>query len=282
MVIPITISYDACYWPLSPVGRYCGKYPLMSGISENGQHALSTREAQFKEERYFLEGPRSRIREFIFLLKIIMEFIRGFRVFHFTPPCIAVFGSARVQPATKFYEDARKMGAGIAGLGLAVMTGGGPGIMEAASRGARENDGIAVGCNIRLPKEQQPNRWLNTHFNCRFFFVRKVLMFKYSYGFVIMPGGIGTLDEFFEALTLIQTKKILDFPVVLMGQEYWGPVSEMLTTMLGERMIDKEDLNLILVTDDIEEALDHLRKFALLKYNTKRRRIYRKFFVLGE
>lgn len=258
------------------------KISIMSGISDIGQPASSARQAQFKEERYFLEGPRSRIREFIFLLKIIMEFIRGFRVFHFTPPCIAVFGSARVQPSSKFYEDARKMGAGIAGLGFAVMTGGGPGIMEAASRGAREIDGTAVGCNIRLPKEQKPNPWLNTHFNCRFFFVRKVLMFKYSYGFVIMPGGIGTLDEFFEALTLIQTKKILDFPVVLMGQEYWEPVSEMLTTMLSEKMIDAEDLKLILVTDDTNEALAHLQKFALLKYNTKRKRIYRKFLVLGE
>lgn len=254
----------------------------MSGSSNNGQPQSIAREAAFTEERYFLEGPRSRIREFIFLLKIIWEFVRGFRVFHFVPPCIAVFGSARVQPASEFYENAEKIGAGIAGLGFAVMTGGGPGIMEAVSRGARENGGRAVGCNIRLPKEQQPNPWLNTHFNCRFFFVRKVLMFKYSYGFVIMPGGIGTLDEFFEALTLIQTQKILDFPVVLMGRAYWEPVSEMLTTMLSERMIDAGDLNLILITDDANEALAHLQKFAVLKYNTKRKKIYRKFVVLGE
>lgn len=254
----------------------------MSGTLNNASAGLSAREAQFKEERYFLEGPRSRMREFVFLLKIIWEFIRGFRVFHFVPPCIAVFGSARVQPDSPFYEDARKIGAGIAGLGFTVMTGGGPGIMEAASRGAHENGGKAVGCNIRLPKEQQPNPWLDTYFTSRFFFVRKVLMFKYSYGFVIMPGGIGTLDEFFEALTLIQTKKILDFPVVLIGSTYWEPVSEMLTTMLSERMIDMGDLNLILITDDTEEALAHLQKFAMLKYNTKRRKIYRKFVVLGE
>lgn len=254
----------------------------MSGLLNNDSVNPSAREAQFKEERYFLEGPRSRIREFVFLLKIIWEFIKGFRVFHFVPPCIAVFGSARVLPASPFYEDARKMGAGIAGLGFAVMTGGGPGIMEAASRGARENGGKAVGCNIRLPKEQQPNPWLDTYFISRFFFVRKVLMFKYSYGFIIMSGGIGTLDEFFEALTLIQTKKILDFPVVLMGRSYWAPVSEMLTTMLREKMIDTGDLSLILITDDTEEALAHLQKFAVLKYNIKRKKIYRKFIALGE
>ncbi len=254
----------------------------MSGTISQQHPGTSAREAQFKEERYFLEGPRSRIREFIFLLKIAWEFIRGFRVFHFVPPCIAVFGSARVQPLSPHYEDARKMGSGIASLGFAVMTGGGPGIMEGASRGARENGGTAVGCNIRLPKEQRPNPWLNVHFNCRFFFVRKVLMFKYSYGFVIMPGGIGTLDEFFEALTLIQTRKILDFPVVLMGKSYWEPVSHMLVNMLAEKMIDPEDLRLILVTDSTEEALAHLEKFSVLKYNAKRKKIYRKFIVLGE
>lgn len=243
---------------------------------------LPQQDPSLKEETYFLEGPRSRVREFFFLLKILVEFIMGFRVFHFVPPCIAVFGSARVLPASKYYEEARKIGAGIAWLGFTVMTGGGPGIMEAASRGARENNGMAVGCNIRLPKEQQPNRWLNKHFNCRFFFVRKVLMFKYSYGFVIMPGGIGTLDEFFEALTLIQTKKILDFPVVLMGKDYWNPVSEMLTIMLSEKMVDAGDLDLIMITDDTEEALGHLKKFARQKYNAKRKKIFRKFLVLGE
>ncbi len=174
------------------------------------------------------------------------------------------------------------MGAGIAQLGFAVMTGGGPGIMEAASRGAREAGGIALGCNIRLPMEQRPNAFLNKYFTSRFFFVRKVLMFKYSYGYVIMPGGIGTLDELFEALTLIQTKKVLDFPVVLFGSRYWEPINSMLDRMLEEKMIAETDLKLFLITDDIEEALAHLRQTALLKYHAKRTKIFKKFIFLGE
>jgi uncharacterized protein (TIGR00730 family) len=176
------------------------------------------------EEKYFLEGPRSRAREFFFSIRVLWEFIRGFRVLHFVGPCIAVFGSARVKPGTKYYDQAREMGAGICGSGFTVMTGGGPGIMEAANRGARESGGRSVGCNIKLPKEQAPNVYLDRYFSSRYFFIRKVLMFKYSYGFVIMPGGIGTMDEFFEALTLIQTHKIHDFPVVLMNKSYWEPV----------------------------------------------------------
>lgn len=248
----------------------------------NGQTSAAEKDAQFREERYFLEGPRSRVRELFFLLKIAWDFIRGFRTFHFSPPCIAVFGSARVQPGTPHYDMAVKMGAGIARLGFAVMTGGGPGIMEAASQGAREAGGIALGCNIKLPMEQKPNPYLNKYFTSRFFFVRKVLMFKYSYGYVIMPGGIGTLDELFEALTLIQTKKVLDFPVVLFGSHYWEPVNNMLDRMLEEKMIAPGDLDLFLITDNIEEALAHLRLTALLKYRAKRTKIFKKFIFLGE
>ncbi|MGE7774990.1 TIGR00730 family Rossman fold protein [Chitinophaga sp. NPDC101104] len=248
----------------------------------NGQPGPAKREADIRKERYWLEGPRSRIRELFFLLDILWEFVRGFRIFHFSPPCIAVFGSARVAPGTLHYDAAVKMGTGIAGLGFAVMTGGGPGIMEAASRGAREGGGVALGCNIQLPMEQKANPYLNKYFTSRYFFVRKVLMFKYSYGYVIMPGGIGTLDELFEALTLIQTKKILDFPVVLFGSHYWEPVKTMLDRMLEERMIAPADLELFLVTDEIPEAIAHLQQTALLKYQAKRKKIFRKFIVLGE
>lgn len=235
-----------------------------------------------QDEKYFLEGPRSRIKEFAFTWRTMWEFIRGFRLFHFVPPCIAVFGSARVQPGSRYYNAAREMGGHIAGLGFAVMTGGGPGIMEAASLGAKEHNGRAIGCNIVLPKEQRSNVWLDTQFNCRYFFVRKVLMFKYSYGFVIMPGGIGTMDEFFEALTLIQTKKILDFPVILFGSDYWKPIITMLHTMLEENMIDVHDLDYLKITDSPEEAVRHLEKFALLKYNARRRQIFRRSRILGE
>ncbi|GAA0550586.1 LOG family protein [Chitinophaga japonensis] len=234
------------------------------------------------EEQYFLEGPRSRARELYFSLRVLWEFIRGFRVFHFPGPCIAVFGSARVKPGSPYYETAREMGAGIAQLGFTVMTGGGPGIMEAANRGAMESGGGSVGCNIRLPKEQAPNPYLDLYFTCRYFFVRKVLMFKYAYGFVIMPGGIGTMDEFFEALTLIQTHKILNFPVVLMDKSYWEPVMPLFHKMLNEYMVDPGDLKYMLFTDSTEEALAHIRQFAVEKYRTKRRHIFRKLLLLGE
>lgn len=234
------------------------------------------------EEKYFLEGPRSRARELFFSLRVWWEFIRGFRVLHFVGPCIAVFGSARVKPGSEYYEQARKMGAGIAGLGFTVMTGGGPGIMEAANRGAVENGGRSVGCNIKLPREQAPNQYLSHHFSSSYFFVRKVLMFKYSYGFVIMPGGIGTMDEFFEALTLIQTRKIQDFPVVLLNKSYWEPVMPLFHKMLNEYMIDPLDLKYMLFTDSIDEALEHISKFAVEKYHAKRKIIFKKYLLLGE
>ncbi|WP_143306421.1 LOG family protein [Chitinophaga vietnamensis] len=247
-----------------------------------GNDTLKAPSPKAGDEKYFLEGPRSRLLELLFLLRTLWEFLRGFRVFHFAGPCIAVFGSARVKEDTPWYEDARKMGAGIAAMGFNVMTGGGPGIMEAASKGASEAGGKALGCNIILPKEQQPNPWLSKVFNCRHFFVRKVLMFKYSYGFVIMPGGMGTMDEFFEALTLIQTHKILNFPVVLMGKDYWEPVMTLFRHMLAATMIDTSDLRYILYTDSTEEALAHLNKLAYEKYRTSRRKTFKRFILLGE
>jgi uncharacterized protein (TIGR00725 family) len=155
------------------------------------------------EEREFLEGPRSRWEEFVFTLSVVREFVRGFRTLHFVGPCITVFGSARFKPGHEYYELAREVGGGLAKIGFTTLTGGGPGIMEAANRGAKEQGGISVGCNIVLPHEQNPNPYLDKWVNIRYFFVRKVLLSKYSYGFVVLPGGFGTLDEFFEALTLV-------------------------------------------------------------------------------
>ncbi|HVI43839.1 MAG TPA: TIGR00730 family Rossman fold protein [Chitinophaga sp.] len=248
--------------------------------SQNDQDPPLT--APVHEEKKFLDGPRSRAKEFSFSFKILIEFIRGFRVFHFAGPCIAVFGSARVKPGSTYYEMARKMGAGIANIGFTVMTGGGPGIMEAANRGAKEAHGRSVGCNIRLPKEQAPNEWMDRHFNCRYFFVRKVLMFKYSYGFVIMPGGIGTLDEFSEALTLIQTHKILNFPVVLMSKGYWEPLMPLFHKMIDAYMLEPEIMKYILLTDSVDEALDHLQKFAVAKYQVKHHQAFQPIPLLGE
>lgn len=233
-------------------------------------------------EKIFLEGPRSRFEELFFSVKVLFEFIRGFRVLHFVGPCVSVFGSARVPEDSRYYDDAREMGAGLALSNFTVITGGGPGIMEAANRGAQESGGVSIGCNIQLPKEQQPNAYMDKWFVCKYFFVRKVLMFKYSNAFVIMPGGIGTLDEFFEALTLIQTHKILDFPIVVFGKSYWEPLMPLFHQMLEARMIAAGDLKYVLFTDSLQEALDHIKKVALEKYEERRKKSFRKFALLGE
>src|SRR5918993_1447646 len=185
------------------------------------------------DDRVLLEGPQSRARELFILLRAVRDFIRGFRGLHFVGPCITVFGSARFPEGHQYYQLGREVGAAVANLGFTVMTGGGPGVMEAANRGAQEAGGRSVGCNVTLPHEQFPNRYLDRYVPCHYFFVRKVLLFKYSYGFVVLPGGLGTLDELTEALTLIQTRKILQFPLVLMGVSYWNPFTELLKEMVA-------------------------------------------------
>lgn len=174
--------------------------------TESANSALT--ESPQRADEIFLEGPHSRFDEFVTLLRVMRDFLRGFRVLHFVGPCVTVFGSARVNTDNPCYELARKIGAAIARLGFTVMTGGGPGIMEAANRGAKEIGGRSVGCNIELPLEQKPNSYLDCCVTLHYFFVRKALLLKYSYAFVVMPGGAGTLDELFEALTLIQTEKL--------------------------------------------------------------------------
>ncbi len=171
-----------------------------------------------------LEGPRARVRELGTIFRVAREFIRGFRILHFVGPCVTIFGSARLPETHPAYAQARELGAAVSRLGFTVMTGGGPGVMEAANRGARDVGGPSVGSNIELPFEQDPNPYMDRSVTCRYFFVRKVLLFKYSYAFVALPGGLGTLDELTEALTLIQTGKIKQFPVVLMGVEYLAAV----------------------------------------------------------
>src|SRR6266540_791108 len=168
------------------------------------------------EDEIFLEGPRSRVAEFFTLLRVMRDFLRGFRTLHFVGPCVTVFGSARIKPNDPHYELARKMGAAMAQLGFTVITGGGPRIMEAANRGAKEAGGRSVGCTIELSSEQPTNVYLDRCVRMHYFFARKTLLVKYSYAFAVMPGGAGTLDELFEALTLIQTRKIKNFPIVIM------------------------------------------------------------------
>jgi uncharacterized protein (TIGR00730 family) len=208
------------------------------------------------EEYTFLEGPRRRITEFARACRIFAEFIKGFRALHFVGPCVTVFGSARFKEGNPHYELARRLGAEISKLGFTVMTGGGPGIMEAANRGAREAGGPSIGCNIVLPMEQMPNPYLDRFVEFKYFFVRKVMLVKYSYAFVVMPGGFGTLDELFEALTLIQTGKISNFPVVLMGTEYWDPLLDFIRDrLITSKTIDADDLDLLRLTDSVDEAV---------------------------
>lgn len=175
----------------------------------------------------------------------------------------------------------REVGAGLAGLGFTVMTGGGPGLMEAANRGAREAGGRSVGCNIELPFEQAPNRYLDRWVTTHYFWVRKVVLVKYSYAFVVMPGGFGTLDELSEALTLIQTRKILQFPVVLMGRDYWAPFVAMMKTMVEAGTISAADLDLMLVTDSVPDAMAHIELNAVEHFGL-RKKAPRASRVLGE
>ena len=236
-----------------------------------------------RADEIFLEGSRSRFDEFVTVLRVVRDFFRGFRVLHFVGPCVTVFGSARIKIDNPYYDLARKMGGAIAQLGFTVMTGGGPGIMEAANRGAKDVGGRSVGCSIELPVEQQPNAYLDRCVTMHYFFVRKALLVKYSYAFIVMPGGAGTLDELFEALTLVQTGKIKNFPIVIMGTDYWRELIDFLDKMAQTGMISAEDLSLIYATDSVEKAIAHIRSKAIEPFGLKRvTHIRRHFPWLGE
>ncbi len=224
------------------------------------------------KKNVYLEGPKSRGYEFLFALKVFSEFIMAFRHLHFAGPCITVFGSARFKEDHPYYAAAREFGKRIAALGFNTMTGGGPGIMEAANRGAFESGGGSIGCNIVLPQEQKINPYVQKSVTFEHFFVRKTMLIKYSYAFIIMPGGFGTMDEFYETLTLIQTKSITQFPIVLFGKKYYQPLLDNIKFMVEEKTISSEDMNLVLLTDDIDEAMQHISKYITANYKVMERK----------
>jgi uncharacterized protein (TIGR00730 family) len=222
-----------------------------------------------KSEIQFLQGPQSRLKELKFTFEIVIELIRGFRALHFIGPCITVFGSARFKEDHPYYDLTRKAAAAFAKLGFTILTGGGPGLMEAANRGAKDVGGRSVGCNIQLPVEQKPNAYLDKWVYMKHFFLRKVLLVKYSFAFVVMPGGFGTLDEYFEALTLKETHKIKDFPIIIFGKEYHKELLKHIDVMRNNATISEQDTRLYLVTDDIDEAVQLILEKSIKQYGLK-------------
>ncbi len=203
------------------------------------------------------------------LFKIIGDFIDGFEVMPNFLPSVTIFGSARVEEGNKYYEAARELAFKLSKKGFSIVTGGGPGIMEAANRGAFEAGGNSIGLNIKLPKEQKPNKYLTEILNFNYFFARKVMLVKYATAFVLFPGGFGTLDELTETLTLIQTKKLKPFPVILYGNEYWnGFVQWLNDVVVKDGYIDKEDVKLFKQMDNIDEIVDYINKWYI-KNSTK-------------
>lgn len=214
-------------------------------------------------EKQFLHGRRDQDAELASAARIFLEFIQGFSGLDINQPCVTVFGSARFREGHPYYELAQKLGQELAASGYAVLTGGGPGIMEAANRGAKEAGGLSIGCNIDLPGEQQPNKYLDRYVHFEHFFVRKVMLVKYSQAFVVLPGGLGTLDEVFEAATLMQTGKIESFPIVAMGSQFWQPMRDFIrNSLIVEGTIATDDLDLIHVTDSPEEAVDIIKQYG--------------------
>jgi uncharacterized protein (TIGR00730 family) len=227
--------------------------------AHSGQPPRWGKGTQSSEEGVFLRGPQPRSSELARLLRIGAEFIRGVRALHFVGPCVTVFGSARFGEDHRYYELAREMGRRLGKVGFTVMTGGGPGIMEAANRGARDAGARSVGCNIVLPQEQTHNDYLDLWLEFHYFFIRKMMLVKYSYAFVVLPGGFGTMDEIFETATLIQTGKIRDFPVVLMGVDFWRPLLDLFReSMIPEGTISPVDVERLFLTDSPDEAMGRI------------------------
>jgi len=235
------------------------------------------------ESKLFLQGPQRRLSELWQAFRMFFEYIQGFRRLHFVGPCVTVFGSARFPETSPHYQLARDVGGAIARAGFTVMTGGGPGIMEGANRGAREAGGRSIGCNILLPKEQAPNPYLDEFIDFEYFSIRKTMLIKYSYAFFVLPGGLGTLDELFEITTLVQTGKVKDFPVVLMGVSFWQPLIDfMRETLLAEGTIDRLDIDRLVITDDIDFAVREVTRVGMNRFGLSYGPRIRRAWWLGE
>jgi len=233
------------------------KKPEIPSVLARGKQPLldSIRNA----ETLLLDQTRSREANLESAVRIFLEFLHGFESMEVDRPCVTVFGSARFEEGHEYYELARQAGRALAEAGFAVMTGGGPGIMEAANRGAKEAGGLSLGCNIQLPEEQQENPYLDRFVEFDHFFVRKVMLLKYSSGFIVMPGGFGTLDEVFETITLMQTGKIERFPVIAMGTKFWMPLTGFVSgSLLHVETIGPDDMDLVQATDDPEDAVQRI------------------------
>ncbi|HEY3163226.1 MAG TPA: TIGR00730 family Rossman fold protein [Candidatus Limnocylindrales bacterium] len=242
--------------------RRSGRIVLRGDAAERMNQPVATEDEKLLERR---PVPRGRP-EFVDsdpwrALRILSEFVEGFDALAAVGPAVTVFGSARVARGAPEYELARGIARRLAGHGFAIITGGGPGIMEAANRGCREGGGLSIGCNIELPKEQDLNPYCDLGVEFRYFFARKTMFVKYADGFVILPGGFGTMDELFEALTLIQTGKIEHFPIVLVGRSYWAGLLDWVRgTLLANRAIDATDMDYLQITDDPDEVVEMVRR----------------------
>jgi uncharacterized protein (TIGR00730 family) len=236
--------------------------------SQTGPKTLETYKNRIKNENLygevqFLAGRHSRSWETLRLFRIAFEFIRGFRALQDIGPAITIFGSARFNEKTPYYELAKNVGAALAAEGFTIMTGGGPGLMEAANRGAKEKGGPSIGCNIILPHEQEPNRFLDKVVTFYYFFVRKVMLVKYSYAYICLPGGLGTLDEMTEAMTLIQTGKLYNFPVILVGKDYWkGFYDWVQGTLVKSGAVSPQDLDFVHLVDTPDDIIRIIRNLV--------------------
>ena len=220
-----------------------------------------------KSQIKFFEGPQSRWRDFKFTISTFLQLIKGFRTLHFVGPCITFFGSARFKEDHKYYQLTREIASEMAKLGFTIITGGGPGLMEAANKGAKDVGGRSIGCNIKLPKEQLPNPFVDKMLILKYFFIRKILLVKYSYAFIVMPGGYGTMDEYFEALTLIQTKTILDFPVIIFDPDFYGDLANQINKMEKEGTLSAKDKTQFLLTESVEEAVKLVKERCIKNHH---------------